>query len=85
MTKKERILRYLKKVYPRSATNVDIKRDLGFKNHQDVFYPTRDLKDAGIISARRVGKEWYFKAKKNEVTDQDSPEEPPTSTSSRRA
>ena len=63
MTKKEQILRYLQSIYPDSATNGDIREALGFTHHQDVFYSTRDLREAGIISAKQIGREWHFKAK----------------------
>jgi hypothetical protein len=65
MTNKESILGYLQSIYPDSATNSDIRDALKFNNHQDVFYPTRDLKDSRVISATRIGREWHFKAKES--------------------
>ena len=66
MTHKETILRYLQSIYPDSATNADIRQALGFENHQDVFYPTRDLRESGTIKAKRLGREWHFQAKSKE-------------------
>lgn len=62
MTNTDEVLRYLRFIYPTEATNSDIVKATHMQPHQQVFQITRRLVHDGRISARQLGREWFFKA-----------------------
>lgn len=60
MGHREEIMGFLSKIAPRAASNADIVSHTNIKPHQQVFQITKRLMDEGLISGRRVGREWRF-------------------------
>lgn len=63
MTNKELILKHLQFIFPSEASNSDLVKATGVCPHQQVFQITEELRLKGQISGRRIGREWFFKAK----------------------
>jgi len=64
MTHREEVLGFLSKIAPQPASNSEIVSHTHIKPHQQVFQLTRKLVDEGLITGRRVGREWYFSREK---------------------
>ncbi len=62
MNNRERVLNHLQSIYPNEATNSEIKSATGVSPHQQVFIITQDLRKAGKITERQIGRIWHFKA-----------------------
>ncbi len=62
MSNIKKVLRYLQSIYPKKATNSDIRVNTKIDPHQQVFQITRKLMKSGQISGVQVGKEWHFQA-----------------------
>ena len=60
MNNSERVLEYLRRVAPQSASNREILRATGIKPHQQVFQITQKLLDTGLVRGSKVGNEWHF-------------------------
>lgn len=60
MGHREEVLGFLGKIAPRAASNAKIVSHTHIKPHQQVFQITKGLMDEGLISGRRVGREWHF-------------------------
>lgn len=60
MSNKEKILNYLKRIYPNSATNTDIRKVTLVQPHQQVFQLTSLLVSEGKTTGLRNGHEWNF-------------------------
>lgn len=67
MTNKDLVIRHLKFIYPKEASNSDIVKATKIEPHQTVFAITRGLRDQGFITARQLGREWFFKAKPGDL------------------
>lgn len=66
MSNRDLILRHLRFLYPQEITNSDLVKATQIQPHQQVFQITSRLVEQGLITARKRGKEWYFKAKPSE-------------------
>jgi hypothetical protein len=66
MTNAERILAYLARIAPRSASNTEIVRFTQIQPHQQVFQVTKRLVDEGKLSAGKDGNEWRFRLKESD-------------------
>lgn len=60
MTNSERIVEYLTRIAPKSATNADIRSATGIKPHQQVFQITSYLMTNRKIKGRQFINEWQF-------------------------
>jgi hypothetical protein len=69
MSNRDLILRHLLFVYPHEVTNSDLVKATHIQPHQQVFVITSRLLEQGLISGRKQGKEWFFKAKPSDVTN----------------
>lgn len=87
MSNKELILRHLRFIFPQEVSISDLERATNVHPHQQVYIITRDLRQKGFISGRRIGTEWFFKAKSGEdileVPQSDLPPEKDQSSNSR--
>lgn len=63
MNNRDKVLSYLQRIAPKSATNADIRHALKMRSHQQVFYITRDLREAGLVHGVQRGREWWFAAR----------------------
>jgi hypothetical protein len=63
MNNRDKILSYLQRIVPKSATNADIRLATQISTHQQVFSITRELRETGRIHGVQRGKEWWFSAR----------------------
>jgi len=60
MTNSDRVLDYLKRIAPKTATNSQISNATGIRPHAQVFQITTKLEKAGAINGRLFGNEWEY-------------------------
>ncbi len=60
MINREKVLRYLRSIFPEKATNSQIRRATGVEPHQQVFQITRRLMREGLAKGEKHAGEWFF-------------------------
>ena len=70
MSNLDRVLAYLQSIYPESATNSQIRINIGIEPHQQVYQLTNRLNADGAIEKRMLDGEWVFTALSGPITQQ---------------